>query len=61
MSARRGAALLLALIALLAALAPAALAAVLEVGSSGGDVTKVPFPVRMYVDYVRVYQKAGQN
>ena len=30
-------------------------------GDSGGDVTKVPFPVRMYVDYVRVYQKAGQN
>ncbi len=27
-------------------------------GDSGGDVTKVPFPVRMYVDYVRVYQKA---
>ena len=41
MSARRGAALLLALIALLAALAPAALAAVLEVGSSGGSVTEV--------------------
>ena len=30
-------------------------------GDSGGDVTKVPFPVRMYVDYVRVYQMAGQN
>lgn len=41
MSARRGAALLLALIALLAALVPAALAAVLEVGSSGGSVTEV--------------------
>jgi VCBS repeat-containing protein len=27
-------------------------------GDSGGDVTKVPFPVRMYVDYVRVYQKS---
>lgn len=27
-------------------------------GDSGGDVTKVPFPVHMYVDYVRVYQKA---
>ena len=27
-------------------------------GDSGGDVTKVPFPVYMYVDYVRVYQKA---
>ena len=27
-------------------------------GDSGGDVTKVPFPVRMYVDYIRVYQKA---
>ena len=26
-------------------------------GDSGGDVTKVPFPVHMYVDYVRVYQK----
>ena len=26
-------------------------------GDSGGDVTKVPFPVRMYIDYVRVYQK----
>ena len=26
-------------------------------GDSGGDVTKVPFPVYMYVDYVRVYQK----
>ena len=30
-------------------------------GDSGGDVTKVPFPVRMYVDYVRVYQKTEQN
>ena len=27
-------------------------------GDNGGDVTKVPFPVHMYVDYVRVYQKA---
>ena len=27
-------------------------------GDSGGDVTKVPFPVSMYVDYIRVYQKA---
>jgi len=27
-------------------------------GECGGDVTQVPFPVRMYVDYVRVYQKA---
>ena len=27
-------------------------------GDSGGDVTKVPFPVRMYVDYVRVYRKS---
>ena len=27
-------------------------------GECGGDVTKVPFPVRMYVDYVRVYQKS---
>ena len=27
-------------------------------GECGGDVTKVPFPVYMYVDYVRVYQKA---
>ena len=27
-------------------------------GDSGGDVTKVPFPVHMFVDYVRVYQKA---
>ncbi len=26
-------------------------------GDSGGDVTKIPFPVRMYVDYVRVYQR----
>lgn len=26
-------------------------------GDNGGDVTKVPFPVHMYVDYVRVYQK----
>lgn len=26
-------------------------------GDNGGDVTKVPFPVCMYVDYVRVYQK----
>ncbi len=26
-------------------------------GDSGGDVTKVPFPVHMYVDYVRVYQR----
>ena len=40
-SARRGVALLLALAALVIALAPPALAAVLEVGSSGGDVTKV--------------------
>ncbi|MBR2963323.1 MAG: glycoside hydrolase family 16 protein, partial [Lentisphaeria bacterium] len=24
-------------------------------GDNGGDVTKVPFPVHMYVDYVRVY------
>lgn len=39
--ARRGLALLLAIAALAAALAPGALAAVLEVGSSGGDVTKV--------------------
>ena len=23
---------------------------------NGGDVTAIPFPVRMYVDYVRVYQ-----
>ena len=30
-------------------------------GDSGGDVTKVPFPVHMYVDYVRVYQKTEQN
>ena len=27
-------------------------------GDNGGDVTKIPFPVHMYVDYVRVYQKA---
>ena len=27
-------------------------------GDNGGDVTKIPFPVYMYVDYVRVYQKA---
>ena len=27
-------------------------------GECGGDVTQVPFPVHMYVDYVRVYQKA---
>ena len=27
-------------------------------GDNGGDVTKLPFPVYMYVDYVRVYQKA---
>ena len=27
-------------------------------GDNGGDVTKLPFPVHMYVDYVRVYQKA---
>ena len=27
-------------------------------GDSGGDVTAIPFPVRMYVDYVRVYRKA---
>ncbi len=26
-------------------------------GDNGGDVTKIPFPVHMYVDYVRVYQK----
>lgn len=30
-------------------------------GDNGGDVTKVPFPVYMYVDYVRVYQKTEQN
>ena len=24
---------------------------------SGGDVTAIKFPIRMYVDYVRVYQK----
>ena len=29
-----------------------------EVEDNGGDVTKIPFPVYMYVDYVRVYQKA---
>ena len=27
-------------------------------GDNGGNVTRIPFPVRMYVDYVRVYQKA---
>ncbi len=27
-------------------------------GDNGGDVTAIPFPVRMYVDYVRVYQKS---
>lgn len=27
-------------------------------GDNGGDVTKMPFPAYMYVDYVRVYQKA---
>jgi len=26
-------------------------------GECGGDVTEIKFPVRMYVDYVRVYQK----
>ena len=26
-------------------------------GECGGDVTAIKFPVRMYVDYVRVYQK----
>ena len=26
-------------------------------GDNGGDVTAIPFPVHMYVDYVRVYQK----
>ena len=26
-------------------------------GDCGGDVTAIPFPVHMYVDYVRVYQK----
>ena len=26
-------------------------------GDNGGDVTKMPFPAYMYVDYVRVYQK----
>ena len=25
-------------------------------GDNGGDVTAIPFPVHMYVDYVRVYQ-----
>ena len=27
-------------------------------GECGGDVTAIKFPVRMYVDYVRVYQKS---
>ena len=27
-------------------------------GDSGGDVTAIRFPVRMHVDYVRVYQKS---
>ena len=27
-------------------------------GDNGGDVTKLPFPVRMYVDFIRVYQKS---
>ena len=26
-------------------------------GICGGDVTAIKFPIRMYVDYVRVYQK----
>ena len=26
-------------------------------GECGGDVTAIKFPIRMYVDYVRVYQK----
>ena len=26
-------------------------------GECGGDVTAIKFPVHMYVDYVRVYQK----
>lgn len=27
-------------------------------GDNGGDITQIPFPVRMYVDYVRVYQES---